>query len=114
MILFQFLVALYGGYFGAGIGILMLAVLGILGLKDIHKMNAVKTLLAMAINGVAALYFAISGAVNWTDALVMSIAAIAGGYFGAGIALRIGQRAVRITVIVIGIAMTLSLLFLRK
>ena len=112
-IAFQFLVAVYGGYFGAGIGILMLAALGLLGLTDIQKMNALKTILAMLINAVAAVYFVIAGVVNWRDALVMAAAAMVGGYAGAGLALKAGQRVVRATVIAIGLAMTLSLLFFK-
>jgi uncharacterized membrane protein YfcA len=107
---FQFVVATYGGYFGAGIGILMLAALGLLGLTDIHQMNALKNLLAACINGVAAIYFAISGSVLWTDGLLMAAAAVVGGYGGAGLARRLGRKFVRRAVVVIGLAMALSLL----
>jgi len=69
-IIFQFLVALYGGYFGAGIGILMLAALGILGYTDIHQMNGLKNMFALFINGVAALYFVAMGMVSWPWALI--------------------------------------------
>jgi hypothetical protein len=110
---FQFLVGVYGGYFGAGIGILMLAALGLLGMTDIHEMNGLKNLFALFINGVAALYFIVSGAVIWIDVLVMAVAATAGGYFGAGIARRMGRRFVRRLVIFIGLAMAVSLLFRR-
>src|SRR5437867_854274 len=72
----QLLVGLYGGYFGAGMGILMLAALGLIGLTDLHQMNGLKNLLALCINGVAAIYFAVSGAVIWSDAILMAIAAI--------------------------------------
>src|SRR5438477_2989908 len=82
--LFQFLVAVYGGYFGAGIGILMLAALGLLGLTDIHQMNGLKTFFAICINLVAAIYFMCRGPVSWWDAVVMSAGAVAGGYGGAG------------------------------
>src|SRR5881394_512168 len=75
---FQFLVAIYGGYFGAGIGILMLASLGFLGLGDIHEMNALKNFFGMCINAVAAAYFILRGAVAWPAALVMVGGAIAG------------------------------------
>lgn len=109
---FQFLVGVYGGYFGAGIGILMLAALGLLGFTDIHRMNALKNLLAICINGVAAIYFIGSGAVIWSDVFVMTLAAIAGGYSGARLAYRLGRRFVRVAVIVIGLVMSVSL-FLR-
>ncbi|HKS27413.1 MAG TPA: sulfite exporter TauE/SafE family protein [Pyrinomonadaceae bacterium] len=112
-LLFQFLVGVYGGYFGAGIGILMLAALGLLGLKDIHEMNGLKNLFALFINGIAALYFIISGAVIWVDVLLMAVAAIAGGYFAAGVARRLGRQRVRRLVILIGIAMAVSLFFRR-
>ncbi len=107
---FQFLVAIYGGYFGAGMGILMLAALGVLGLTDIHQMNGLKNVFATCINGIAAVYFAACGAVNWPDALVMMAGAIIGGYWGAGLARRFGRGFVRRAVVVIGVAMGLSLL----
>jgi len=112
-IVFQFFVALYGGYFGAGIGILMLAALGILGYTDIHQMNGLKNLLALFINGIAALYFVARGMANWPEALVMAVGAVAGGYGGAGVAKRIGPKAVRRIVVIIGFTMTLSLLIRR-
>src|SRR5579863_9169315 len=81
-IVFQFFVALYGGYFGAGIGILMLAALSILGLTDIHQMNGLKNFFALCINGVAAIYFIAAHMVEWPYVLVMAVGAIAGGYGG--------------------------------
>ncbi|HEV2721173.1 MAG TPA: sulfite exporter TauE/SafE family protein [Thermoanaerobaculia bacterium] len=106
---FQTLVGLYGGYFGAGMGILMLAALGLIGLTDLHEMNGLKNLLAVCINGVAAIYFAISGAVLWTDAVVMAVAAIAGGFAGAKLAKRLGRKFVRGAVVAIGLIMTVAL-----
>jgi uncharacterized membrane protein YfcA len=111
--LFQLFVALYGGYFGAGIGILMLAALGILGMTDIHEMNALKNIFAASINGVAALYFIWARMVYWPDVLIMAVGAIAGGYASAGVARRVGRTAVRRIVIGIGFAMAISL-FLKK
>ena len=108
---FQFLVGVYGGYFGAGIGILMLAALGLLGFSDIHRMNALKNLLALGINGIAAVYFIASGAVIWSDVLVMVLAAIAGGYAGSQLAYKLGRRFVRFVVIAIGLVMSVSLFF---
>ncbi len=110
-IAFQFLVAVYGGYFGAGIGILMLAALSLLGITDMHRMNGVKNALAVLINGVAAIYFSLSGRVVWSDAFVMALAAIAGGYGGAGLARALGQAFVRRAVIGIGIVMAASLMW---
>jgi uncharacterized membrane protein YfcA len=112
-VVFQFFVGVYGGYFGAGIGILMLAALGLLGFSDIHRMNALKNLLAILINGVAAVYFIASGKVYWTDVLVMTFAAIAGGYAGARLAYKLGRRFVRIVVIIIGLVMSVSLFIKR-
>ena len=110
---FQFFTSVYGGYFGAGIGIVMLAVLGLLGLTDIHHMNGLKNFFAVCINIVASAYFIVSGAINWPDAIVMTVGAIVGGYGGAGLARKLGRRAVRRAVVVIGIIITLSLLFRR-
>jgi uncharacterized membrane protein YfcA len=108
---FQFLVGIYGGYFGAGIGILMLAALGLMGLTDMHEMNGLKNLLAICINGVAAIYFASSHAVNWHDAAIMAAASIAGGFFGARLAKRLGRRFVRVFVVVIGLFMSVAMFF---
>jgi uncharacterized protein len=107
--LFQLGVALYGGYFGAGIGILMLAALSILGLTDIHEMNALKVILGGTINGIAAAYFIWKGMVYWPYVLVMVVGAIAGGYGGAGVARKLGGRTVRRIVIGIGFSMAVSL-----
>jgi uncharacterized protein len=107
--LFQFFVALYGGYFGAGIGILMLAALSILGLTDIYQMNGLKNFFALCINGVAAMYFIFAHMVEWPYVLIMAVGAIAGGVGGAGLARRMGRTAMRRVVIGIGFAMSLSL-----
>jgi uncharacterized membrane protein YfcA len=109
--LFQFLVSVYGGYFGAGMGILMLAAFGIMGLTDIHQMNGLKNLLGLSINGIAALYFIWQGMVSWPYVIVMAIAAMLGAVWGAGMARRIGPRGVRRIVIVVGFTMAISLLF---
>ena len=109
VVTFQLLVGVYGGYFGAGMGILMLAALGLIGLTDLHEMNGLKNLLAVCINGVAAIYFAVSGAVLWIDAIVMALAAIAGGFVGAKLAKRLGRRFVRGAVVAIGLIMTIAL-----
>jgi uncharacterized membrane protein YfcA len=110
-LVYQFLVALYGGYFGAGIGILMLAALAIMGHTDIHQMNGLKNILAVVINGVAAVYFIWSGLVSWPHAAVMAVGAIVGGVGGAGLARRLGRAMVRRIVIGIGFAMAVSLMF---
>jgi len=99
---FQFFSAMYGGYFGAGNGILMLAALGLLGLNELARANGVKNFLGICINSVAVLAFSLNGLVVWHDALIMAVAALAGGYFGASMAVRIGTVWVRRGVITIG------------
>jgi uncharacterized protein len=99
---FQLLVATYGGYFGAGIGILMLTALGWMGLANIHQANAVKTLLASLINGVSVVVFVAGGLVDWPRAGFMALAAIFGGYAGARIGRRLPAAYVRWVVILIG------------
>ncbi|MBS2030433.1 MAG: sulfite exporter TauE/SafE family protein [Deltaproteobacteria bacterium] len=106
----QFLVAIYGGFFGAGMGILMLAALGFLGLRDIHRMNGLKNLAAIAINGVASVIFVVQDKVRWPLALLMAAGGIAGGYGGAGLAQRLGQQRVRTLVTIIGLSMGVYLL----
>lgn len=106
---FQLFVALYGGYFGAGIGILMLAALSVLGLTDIHQMNGLKALLGASVNGVAALYFIFARMVYWPEFVVMVIGAIIGGYGGAVIARRIGGRTIRRIVILVGFSMAVAM-----
>ena len=110
--LFQLLVGIYGGYFGAGIGIMMLAALSLMGHTDIHQMNGVKNLLTVCLNGIAAFYLAFTGLVLWPFAAGMAIGSIAGGILGAGMARRLGRPAVRRIVIGIGFAMSLAM-FLR-
>ena len=100
---FQFFVAIYGGFFGAGIGILMLAALGFLGQTNIHRMNGLKNFAAVCINGVGALTFVLYRRVDWRLAALMAVAAVLGGWGGAGLARRIGQANVRRIVIAIGL-----------
>jgi len=94
-IAFQFAVAVYGGYFGAGIGILMLASLGFIGLTNIHEMNALKTVLASLINCVAAVWFIYAGLIHWPKAGIMTAGALVGYFIGAHYAQRIPQIRVR-------------------
>jgi len=99
---FQFFSAIYGGYFGAGNGILMLAAMGLLGLNELHRANGIKNFLGICINSIAVVSFWLAGLVVWQDALVMACGALAGGYFGASMAMRIGQVWVRRGVVAIG------------
>jgi uncharacterized membrane protein YfcA len=100
---YQFLVASYGGYFGAGVGILMLAALGFMGLNNIHRMNGLKNWGGLCMNGFAATMFAFSSLVNWPVALAMAVGAIAGGYLGSRMAQRVPQEFVRGAVVAIGL-----------
>ncbi len=101
----QFFIAIYGGYFGAGIGILMLSSLSFLGLSSIHQVNALKTFLAFGINITAALVFIATGKVLWPYALAMMGTAIVGGYFGARFARKLPPAVVRVIVIAIGFSL---------
>ncbi|MEI7908402.1 MAG: sulfite exporter TauE/SafE family protein [Verrucomicrobiota bacterium] len=112
-VVFQFGVALYGGYFGAGIGILMLASLGLIGLTDIHQMNALKNLLGSLINGVAATWFVASGMVDWNRAGMMTIGALTGYYLGASLSQRIPRPMVRHVVTAIGFTIS-AIMFYRQ
>lgn len=105
----QFGVAVYGGYFGAGIGILMLAAFALIGLKNIHEMNAIKTVLGGLINLVAAVYFVWAGLVLWPQAVVMMLGSALGYYGGAAFTQKIPQRHVRMLIAAIGL--TLSVVF---
>jgi hypothetical protein len=109
---FQFLIALYGGFFGAGIGIMMLALFTMLRMEDIHAMNALKTLLNAAINGAAVVTFIAAGVVLWPQALVMLVGAVLGGYGGAHYAQKLDPKIVRRFVIAVGICMS-AYFFLR-
>ncbi len=99
---YQFLVGIYGGYFGAGIGILMLAALGLMGFTNIHRMNGLKSFGGTCANLTAAIILAVSGLVDWQLASYMALAGLAGGYAGSRLAQRVPQEWVRRAVIGIG------------
>jgi hypothetical protein len=101
-----FLCGIYGGYFGAALGIMMIALLTILLPDDIQHSNALKTVMSTLINSVAAVYFMIFGPVEWGPAAVMAVAALGGGYLGAGIARRLGSELLKRVIIVIGLIVT--------
>src|SRR5262245_12165762 len=106
IVLFQFVIAIYGGYFGGGMGIMMLAAFSVAGMTDIHEMNGIKTLAAVAINGVALVVFIADGVIAWAPGLVMVAGAIVGGYYGAFLARRMKTHVVRAIVIVVAWTMT--------
>ncbi|MBS0658453.1 MAG: sulfite exporter TauE/SafE family protein [Verrucomicrobia bacterium] len=111
--LFQFAVATYGGYFSAGMGIMMLASFGILGFRDINQMNTLKVVLNFSGNLIAVLFFATTGLVHWTHALCAGLGAVVGGFAGSSLALRLPQAAVRATVTVVGLVLS-ALLFYKQ
>jgi len=111
-ILLQLLVGVYGGYFGAGMSIMALAVLGVLGMTDILQMNGLTSLLGLCVNGIAAALFIAAHMVYWPYVLAMAASALIGGYGAAGIARRVGRTVVRRCVVVVGFAMAL-VLFIR-
>ena len=102
IVFFQFLVGIYGGYFGAGIGILMLSSLAFAGIANIHEMNALKSILAAAMNGVTVVILSAAGVIRWEYGAVMVTAAILGGYVGERIARKIRPDYVRVMVVAIG------------
>jgi uncharacterized membrane protein YfcA len=103
----QLLVAIYGGYFGAGIGILMLAGLSFSGLENIYEMNALKVLLSTIINAVAAVIFLFSG-IDWPIAILMAIASSAGGFLGITVARRVPQAALRGFILTVATCLTMA------
>jgi uncharacterized membrane protein YfcA len=112
-LLLQFAVAVYGGYFGAGMSIMSLSVLGLLGMTSLLQMSATTSLLAFVINGVAGVCFVRAGLVHWPCILCMAFGALAGGYGGAGLARKIGKVALRRFVVCVG-AVFFIVLFYRS
>ncbi|TAM61854.1 sulfite exporter TauE/SafE family protein [bacterium] len=102
----QLAVGIYGGYFGAGMGFVMLAMLVLEGFENIHDMNGIKTFLSAIINGVALIPFILARAIAWPEAVVMSLGAMLGGYLGARVARRLPAPAVRRSVIAIACVLT--------
>lgn len=105
VISFQFLVAIYGGYFGAGMGILMLSALAMMGMHDIHRMNAVKVFLNLTINGTSVVVFVAGGKVYWPYAAAMAVSSSIGGYVAAHTAKRANKTVVRSIIVVIGFSL---------
>ncbi len=110
MLATTFVLAIYGAYFGAGMSIIMLALLGIFMPDDIQRSNALKVMLAALINAVAVVYFALFGPVRWGTAAVMAVGAILGGYIGAHFARRLGRRWLRGIVLAYGVTSAIVLL----
>ena len=106
VLLLQFAISIYGGYFGGGMGIMTLATLTIAGMSNIHQMNAVKSVLAVIINGVALAEFVALGAIAWAPGAIMVAGGIAGGYVGAATARQVDPRYVRNLIMVVAWGMT--------
>jgi uncharacterized protein len=103
----QLAVAIYGGYFGAAMGIMMLATFGLSGIDDIHQRNGLKNVASTLINAVASVVFIAGGAVDWRDAAVLGAGAVVGGYLGAAFGRKLPQRAAEGLVIAIGVSAAL-------
>ncbi|MCO4824864.1 MAG: sulfite exporter TauE/SafE family protein [Amylibacter sp.] len=101
-----FLVSVYGGYFNGGLGIVLLALFSLWGMRNIHEMNGLKNGLSFALSGISVAAFAVSGLVEWPQAIVMMIGATAGGYAGAPVARVLSKQVVRWIVIVVGFGMS--------
>jgi uncharacterized protein len=108
--IFELFVAVYGGYFGGGMGIMNLAMLAAIGMTDMHAMNALKVVLGGFINGVATFTFIATGAIVWKQGAAMTLGAIGGGFFAAHYAQSLPQRWIRAFVIIVGSAMTVYFL----
>ena len=105
VVVFQFFVSVYGGYFGAGIGILMLTSLSFMGIGNIHQLNAVKAILAVVINGVSIGVFVVDNKIVWPYAAAMAVASVLGGYYGAVVGRRLPKGLVRGFVIFVGLSL---------
>jgi uncharacterized membrane protein YfcA len=106
MLVLLFPIAVYGGYFGGGIGIMILAAFRLYGLTDIHGMNGIKTILSTALNAIASVIFIAAHQIWWRPTLLMMIAGIAGGYLGPVLARRMRPEVIRGFVIIVGVIMT--------
>ena len=100
------LISIYIGYFGAGVGILVLSLLALMGMDDIHAMNGVKVFLVSIVNGVAILTFIVARVIVWPQALLMIVASLIGGYAGAYFAQKMNPAHVRWVVVAVGFSMS--------
>jgi uncharacterized membrane protein YfcA len=113
ILVFQFVVSVYGGYFGAGASILILSALAALRVGDVNQMNALKTVLSSCINGISVVVFIAEQKVAWSYALPMMVAAILGGYLGARLALVVQPRHTKLLISAIGLGLA-AYFFLRR
>lgn len=103
--IYVFLACLYGGYFNGGLGILLLAVFGLIGMRNLNLMNGLKNLLSFELTLIAVSIYIWGGAIVWREALIMMLSAIAGGYLGARLAYRISAAQLRIFIVGVGLVM---------
>jgi hypothetical protein len=108
LIVLQFLAGIYGGYFGGAVGIILLAVWTLAGLRDIHAMNAGRTLLGGVMNAAAVVLFVIADKVWWPQAIKMLVASVVGGYVGARVARRVNASWVRSAIILVSVSVTIA------
>jgi uncharacterized membrane protein YfcA len=113
LLIAQFLLGVYGGYFGGAVGIMMMAVWSMLGVHDIKAMNAIKVVLVAAANTVAVLCFTVAGHVAWRETLIMLVAAAVGGYLGASLALRLKSSHIRIGISALNFLITAAFFIAR-
>jgi uncharacterized membrane protein YfcA len=106
VLVIQFIISIYGGYFGGGIGVLMLAALTLYGMRDIHAMNGLKIMLASLMNGIAVIAFAVAGVVHWPETFAMALASMVGGYVGVLGAKRAKPKLIKGFVVVLGVTLT--------
>lgn len=106
IVVVQLAIAIYGGYFGGGMGIMMLAAFSALGMTNLHAMNGLKHILAVSLNGIAIVAFVVAGVIDWPLALMMSVGGIAGGWIGARASRRVDARYVRWFVVAVGAGLT--------
>lgn len=107
-------VSVYGGYFGAGMGILMLAALGLYGVADFHERNALKNLLSATTNGLAGIFFILANAIRWDDGLALGAGSVVGGLVGAAVGRRVSSKVLEAVAIVVGVVATASLILGRR
>jgi uncharacterized protein len=107
----QFLLAIYGGYFGGAVGIMTLAIWSLFFVVNIHALNAAKTLLVGSMNATAVVCFVIAGKVWWPQAAVMMVAAILGGYFGARVTRRLPPARIRLGITILTFLMTATVFY---
>jgi uncharacterized membrane protein YfcA len=104
--IFQYFVGVYGGYFGAGIGILMLSSLELMGIHDIHELNALKVVLAFFMNSITLFVFIVEGVINWHFGILMAVCSVVGGYAGARLARRAPKALIRGIVVAVGFGLS--------